>query len=642
MVIVTERSFLCNLVFKATRHCSTAKPANTNKAKEKEAVKEKEKEASVDDRGTWSSKWDFAFTCVAYAVGLGNVWRFPYLCFKNGGGAFLIPYFFSMLICGIPMFFLEVSVGQYLGVGGMSVIGQLAPIFKGVGYSAIMMVFLENVYYIIVITWTLFYLFQTFIDLPSLPWSDCSKGNGTWSTTSCWNPDTGVPFSQSVPAQHNISEGDTQTPVEQFWSNEVLHMSEGIEQVGDIQLHLFGCLILAWVLVYGFIWKGLHNSGKLLWFCAIFPYIILSILCVKALTLEGASEGLKFLFTPEWERLYEAEVWIDGGTQIFFSYGVGIGSLLALGSYNKFHHNCHRDAIFVCCINSFTSIFSAVVIFSILGYMANQKGVDVGDVVESGPALAFLVYPEVVLAIAPSPFWAFLFFIMLLNLGLDTQFSSVESLMTGLVDNWPEQLRPHRKKFTLAMTVFMCILGLPMITEGGMYVFQLMDFYAASGLSLLWCVFFQTIAICWVFGAGKFYLCIQEMIGYKVSWYWYFCWVFLAPAFMVFIFVFYFVRYTPITMGEYRYPPWGEVLGFAISLSSMLWVPGYAIYYLLTTKGSWTEVLRQGVTPVIKPRAEAVVTEEMGHLTGKEFKDLEMNLVDEEFCDSDIDRKEFL
>ena len=97
--------------------------------------------------------------------------------------------------------------------------------------------------------------------------------------------------------------------------------------------------------------------------------------------------------------------------------------------------------------------------------MAHQKGVEVGDVVQSGPALAFLVYPEVVLQIAPSPFWAFLFFIMLLNLGLDTQFSMVESLITGLVDNWPDLLRPHRKKFTLGMTIFMLILGLPMITR---------------------------------------------------------------------------------------------------------------------------------------------------------------------------------
>merc|ERR1712142_666936 len=227
---------------------------------------EKEKEAKQDnkdeERGTWSSQWDFAFSCIAYAVGLGNVWRFPYLCFKNGGGAFLIPYFFSMLVCGIPMFFLEVAVGQYLGVGGMSVVGQLAPIFKGVGYSALVMVFLENVYYIIVIAWTIFYLFQTFMDMPSLPWSDCSKGNGTWATAACWTPESGIPYKESLAAFHNISEEDTETSVEQFWRNEVLHQSGGIEEVGAIQWDLFGCLIVAWALVYVFIWRGLHNSGK--------------------------------------------------------------------------------------------------------------------------------------------------------------------------------------------------------------------------------------------------------------------------------------------------------------------------------------------------------------------------------------------
>jgi len=622
MVLPTDKETLTkplgNFIRQATSRCPNDK--------EKEA----KQESKENERGTWSSQWDFAFSCIAYAVGLGNVWRFPYLCFKNGGGAFLIPYFFSMLVCGIPLFFLEVSVGQYLGVGGMSVVGQLAPIFKGVGYSAIMMVFLENVYYIIVVTWTLFYLFQTFIDFPSLPWSDCSKGNGTWANEKCFNPDSGIPYNQSVPAMNNISEADSETAVEQFWSNEVLNISEGIDEVGGVQLDLLVFLILAWAVTYCVIWKGLHNSGKVLWFSAIFPYVVLSILCVKALTLEGAGNGLKFLFTPQWDRLYESQVWIDGGTQIFFSYGVGIGALLALGSYNKFHHNCHRDAIFVCCVNTFTSFFSATVIFSILGYMAHQKGVEVGDVVKSGPGLAFLVYPEVVLTIAPSPLWAFLFFVMLLTLGIDSQFCGVESLMTGLVDNWPDLLRPHRKKFTLGMTVFMCLLGLPMITRGGMYVFQLMDFYAASGMSLLWCVFFQTIAICWVFGAKKFYLCIEDMIGYKVSMYWYICWCFLAPAFMLFIFIFYFVKYTPITMGDYVYPPWGEAFGFMISLSSVLWVPGYAIYFCLSSSGSWREVLRAGVTPVIQPRAEALLCAESKYVKDntKDFSDVEQKLME--------------
>merc|ERR1719187_2147700 len=247
-----------------------------------------------------------------------------------------------------------------------------------------------------------------------------------------------------------------------------------------------------------------------------------------------------------------------------------------------------------------------------------------GDVVKSGPGLAFLVYPEVVLTLAPSPLWAFFFFVMLLCLGIHSQFAGTEALMTGLVDNWPELLRPHRKKFTLGMTVFMCLLGLPMITRGGMYVFQLMDFYAASGMSLLWCVFFQTLAICWVFGAKKFYLCIEEMVGYKVNYYWLICWMFLAPAFMLFIFIFYFVKYTPIKYGnDYEYPWWGELLGFAISLSSMLWVPGYAIYFLLSSNGTWSEVLRAGVTPVIKPRAEALMAEEKASFTSE---DVEMNI----------------
>merc|ERR1711915_898088 len=164
------------------------------------------------------------------------------------------------------------------------------------------------------------------------------------------------------------------------------------------------------------------------------------------------------------------------------------------------------------------------------------------------------------------------------------------------------------------MTVVMFLLGLPMITRNGIYVFQLMDFYAASGMSLLWCVFFQTIAICWVFGAKRFYGCIEEMIGYRVSYYWLVCWVSLAPAFMVFIFIFYFVKYTPITMGDYQYPGWGEALGFLISLSSMIWVPGYMVYYFIATPGSWREVLIKGTTPTIIPRDEAAKCREMENI----------------------------
>ncbi len=128
---------------------------------------------------------------------------------------------------------------------------------------------------------------------------------------------------------------------------------------------------------------------------ALLPYVILTILCVRALLLEGAFDGLYFLFSPDWSRLANSQCWLDGGTQIFFSYGVGIGALLTLGSYNKFHHNCYRDVLIVCGVNSGTSIFAAIVIFSILGFMAHEKGVDIATVVQGGPGLVFQVFPEV-------------------------------------------------------------------------------------------------------------------------------------------------------------------------------------------------------------------------------------------------------
>jgi len=505
-----------------------------------------------------------------------------------------------------------------------------------VGYSALMMVFLENVYYIIIVAWTLFYILNTLYNITDgLPWSSCEKGFGGWATDDCFDP-TSDTFENSTAQLKGYAEVNTTTPVELYWNQQVLGISSGIHEVGGVRLELLGYLALAWVIVYMVIWKGLHNSGKIIWFSAMFPYVILSILCVKALTLPGSLDGLKFLFTPDWERLKHSECWIDGGTQIFFSYGVGIGALLALGSYNKFNHNCYRDAIAVCCVNTFTSFFSATVIFSILGYMAHVKGVDIAQVVKSGPGLAFLVYPEVVLTLDPSGLWSCLFFLMLFTLGIDSQFCGVESLMTGLVDNWPEYLRPRKIKFTFFMVIFMFILGIPMITNGGIYIFQLMDFYAASGMSLLWCVFFQTVAICWIFGGKKMYDCIEQMVGFRINWYWYICWMVTAPAFMLFIFVFYFAKYEPITYGkDYTYPWWGEILGFMISGSSMIWVPAYAAYYLLTTPGTLRERIRLGVTPVIKPRPDAILAESKRKslskpVVGDDDRDVELNLVNNE------------
>jgi solute carrier family 6 (neurotransmitter transporter, creatine) member 8 len=122
------------------------------------------------------------------------------------------------------------------------------------------------------------------------------------------------------------------------------------------------------------------------------PYIFLFILLIRGLLLPGAINGIIYYLKPNWEKLAQFQVWSDAGTQVFYSYGIGIAALVALGSYNHFHHNSYRDVVIFTITNTFTSILSGFVIFSVLGYMSHIQGVEIDAVAEEGPGLAFIVY----------------------------------------------------------------------------------------------------------------------------------------------------------------------------------------------------------------------------------------------------------
>lgn len=150
--------------------------------------------------------------------------------------------------------------------------------------------------------------------------------------------------------------------------------------MGPIKPALALCVFGVFVLVYFSLWKGVKSSGKAVWFTALAPYVVLICLLFRGVTLPGASEGIRYYLTPEWEKLKNTRVWIDAASQIFFSLGPGFGTLLALSSYNKFNNNCYRDALLTSSINCLTSFLAGFVIFSVLGYMAQVQNVDIDKV----------------------------------------------------------------------------------------------------------------------------------------------------------------------------------------------------------------------------------------------------------------------
>lgn len=587
---------------------NTILKVNDLEANSKMTAKSLKVNARAVGREKWGGKMDFIFSCIGYSVGLGNMWRFPYICYKNGGGAFLVPYFLSLLFAGIPMFLLELSLGQYLSLGGLGV-WKIAPAFKGVGYAALVTSAWLNTYYIVVLAWALYYLFSSFTT--TLPWSTC---HNAWNTPLCrshyvnhtdshtYNQTDNYTSNYTASGNESSWEGGCEhfnfsSPVQEFWERRVLRMSGGLEEVGEVHWQLAGTLLLAWCVCYFCIWKGVKWTGKVTWFTSTTPYLLLFILLLRGITLPGAYDGIVYYLKPDFSKLSHSEVWNDAITQIFFSYGLVLGAQVALGSYNNYHNNVLKDALLISAVNSLTSLFSGFVIFSVLGYMAHEQGRDVKDVVTSGPGLAFLAYPSAISQMPLSPLWSVLFFLTLFFVGLDSQFCTMEGFITAVVDEWPVLLRGRKEVLVLVVCVVSYLVGLTMVTQGGIYVFELLNHFSASGLSLMVLVFFECVAVAWSYGVGRYTAAIKDMIGYDPGWWWKWCWCCFTPVVCVVNLILAIALYKGVCFKDYEYPEWGLKIGWFIMLSSLSLIPLYAVYVFVCTPGTVLERLKRICRP---------------------------------------------
>uniref|UniRef100_A0A672YKS4 Transporter n=1 Tax=Sphaeramia orbicularis TaxID=375764 RepID=A0A672YKS4_9TELE len=572
----------------------------------------------AEDRPKWDNKAQYILTCVGFCIGIGNVWRFPYLCQSHGGGAFLIPYLILLVLEGMPLLLMEFAIGQRLRKGSVGVWRAINPYLTGIGIASMLVSLLIGLYYNTLIAWIMWYLFNSFQD--PLPWTQCPLNeNRTGYVPECQQSST----------------------VDYYFYRVTLNTSASITDSGGLHWPVVVCLLAAWTVIGICYIRGISTSGKAVYVTALLPYVVLAIFLIRGLTLKGAMTGVKFLFTP---NLMNPTTWLDAGAQVFYAFSLAWGGLISFSSYNPVHNNCKQDAIILSAVTGFTSIYAATVTYTIIGFRATEKyeqcisenirtllnafGVpensittsnydeaflhlnsshpdtilgldikicDMHKLLSEGTGLAFIVFTEAITKMPGSPAWAVLFFVMLLCLGLSTLFGNIEGVVVPLKDlgvfpkKWPQE----------ALTGVTCVVAfiftLLFAQHSGLYWLTLFDNFAGS-VPLLSIGFFEMIAVVYIYGVDRFNEDIKFMIGHKPNIFWQASWRIISPLIILIILVFYLVTQTQQqltylvwdpdseefpTLASIPYPPWINAVIFLLAGIPSLAMPLYALCRLI-------------------------------------------------------------
>ena len=550
------------------------------------------KEEKPAEREKWGKQIEFFLSLLGYSVGIGNVVRFPYLCFKNGGGAFVIPFFLAHVFCGFPLFIMELLLGQFSGLSPFT-LWNFCPLFKGIGYSMAAISGVMSIYYNTLMAYCVFFFIQCFTF--EVPWQSCDN---PWNTEACWDGNTRLDNlnSTNMTTVGNATANLTRIwASDEFWHRRVLEMSSGVEEMGGLRWELFFCLVFSWVLVFLALGWGIKWTGKVVYVTVLLPYVLLLALIVRGCTLDGAEIGLKYYLVPNFEKLEEPKTWIEASIQMFYSLGPAWGGLITMSSYNRFRHNCYREGIGAPFCDMGTALVGGIAMFSIMGFMASQTGVDMNNLTTgSGPGLAFIVYPLAMSKLPVAPLWTGIFFLTLITLGVDSMFGTFETVISGIFDAWPN-LRKHNLKVVSICCAVAFVFGLPFCTRGGMYYFQIVDWYAAI-ITVPVIALCEVIAVCYIYGIGRFSRDVEIMMGKRPNIVFLILLCFAAPIVLLIILVVIVAMFEPPKYYNYTYPGYVHYLGLLLSLSTTLPLPITAIWVLAKIKpapdcGFWQGLL---------------------------------------------------
>lgn len=402
-----------------------------------------------EQRESWGTRGGFVLAAVGSAVGLGNLWRFPYELYDHGGGAFLIPYIIAVFLIGVPMLILEFSLGHFTQRAAPNAFARSHKRLEFVGWWSILLGFVIVTFYTIILAYCFSFLWfsiEGIVTGGELPWA--GEGlKGVENAKRFFN-DTYL--------------GKIEEPVTYFGN------IKG-PPLGAIRWNIFWPLIISWVVMYLCIFKGVKQVGKIVWLTVPLPWLMLLVLTVRGLTLEGSIEGLAYYLNPDWSKLAEANTWRFAFGQAFFSLSLAFGGVMI--TYASFLHrksDLNNNATIIALSDFGTSFIAGLAVFATLGGMAfvtQQAGhpVEVENVAEGGPSLAFIAFPYALAQLPYSAWFSFVFFFALVTLGIDSAFSITESVLAAVVDKtgW-------RRSIVLPVMSLVGIgMGIVFVTKGG-------------------------------------------------------------------------------------------------------------------------------------------------------------------------------
>ncbi|WP_078544203.1 sodium-dependent transporter [Litchfieldia alkalitelluris] len=410
----------------------------------------------MDNRPQWGTRAGFILAAVGSAVGLGNIWRFPAVAYENGGGAFFLPYLFALLTAGIPLLILEFTMGHKFRGSAPLTYARFSKGKEWIGWWQVAISFVISTYYAVIIAWAMSY---TYFSL-SLKWGEEDTGSFLM-----------VDYLQRI----DLTGGE-------------------FGQFGSVVPGVFFPLILVWIVTFGVLFAGVKKGIEMANRIFIPTLVVLFlIIVVRALTLDGAAQGLDAFFKPNWDTIMSGKVWVAAYGQIFFSLSIAFAIMITYSSYLPKKSDITNNAFITGFANSSFELLAGIGVFSALGFMAYTQGAEVKDVVSAGIGLAFVVFPQIINEFpAFRELFGFLFFGSLVLAGLTSLISIVETFVAGVQDKF----NVSRTKAVIIGGGLSAIISVVFATQGGLFFLDTADYFINSfGVTLAGLI--QVIAIAW-------------------------------------------------------------------------------------------------------------------------------------------------